>query len=1293
MCRGWCSTWLILAALACLCLPDRLAAMAEPPVVGKIVTVQGQVYVRRGEAAQWEAAQAGQSLMAGDAVRTGASSRCSVLCVDESQIKLNENTTIILKSIAPSPRMQPMAPAKEQPPAASQYEVPEGEIWLRNKNEKFRFDLDTPAVTATIRGTELNVRVERNGTTSVILLEGNICLTNPQGEVCLRPGEEGYTIPGQKPGKRVLVQPADAVQWVLYYPGIFGYRDLPLAALPEGLRAPAGPPAAAELVRQGEAAYDQGRLEDARRDAEASLARAPDNSRALTLLGWVNLQKGAVEEAQSCFRRVRQPDELTIIGTALSRYRLGDVVGAYDYLKGACGKAGLTPVMATMCGYFALMTGKVKEARAQLEAAARQSGPVATLAQSLLSQIYLVQNRKELALREASAAISRSPASPAAQFSFALVKLASFDLPTATRHLEKAVQADPDFVSAYVYLAKIWLGSEYLGRAQKTIARALNLAPNDPQVLSLAGFIRLAYRDYRSALQLWTRALRADPGFGEPHLGLAIYYFRYREFHRGLEEMLTASLLDPRVASYQTELGKALYQTRSFDRSLEVYDYAKTLDPRDPTPYFYKGIALSDLNRPGEAIQEINKSIELNDNVAMFRSRSLLDRDLAVRNYSLARSYQQLGLTDWGLSKAVTAVKYEPYNSSAHLFLRDITVAARSGSEAPFLTAGLLFSTGNLEAALYRVLSPANQATFSSLQLGGTETLGLTNDYTPMYEMPYARFGVSGGIGATDGTSGSKMIQEHQGFVYGGMPGAAFQVSGLYGDNRGLPRPTDITPPIDNFSGASRVYDIQTAAKWEPTVQGTLTGLFQYAEQKTSTQISLRTDSGGTPVVVPSITQEQVTRARFYEAAYYYRFNPNSSFLAYFSHVDRPRHSAAQTFANFNVNFTDPFLPSFIFPATLQEYRTHTFDREFNNVQFQKRLRLSFLGQHTLTAGVDYFSSAVSQRDRATTIQTVDTSQLARFLAQLGFPGLVPDTTMDVIQAQSDFRPPYWSYSFYLTDYWRPHKNLVLEWAVFKDFVKAPQENFQGTFYTSLWSPRFGANYQFGIGGTQHVLRAALERHLTSHLVIQPILVPSEVASFPWAIDTVSPNAEVRQAGAAWEAQWGPKTFTALRLNALRVANPTFEIDPTGAERPIWQNWRRYQASLVLNRILFTSLGLSLGLMGKRVIPDFSFQPALESYSELNAFFGLAYLHRQGWLARIKPLLVQQYGKIQGHQADNPFVIMNLTFGREFPNKRGFALFEVQNLFNRQVFYSLEPFRDLEFSNQRRFLFRLGLYF
>ena len=374
------------------------------------------------------------------------------------------------------------------------------------------------------------------------------------------------------------------------------------------------------------------------------------------------------------------------------------------------------------------------------------------------------------------------------------------------------------------------------------------------------------------------------------------------------------------------------------------------------------------------------------------------------------------------------------------------------------------------------------------------------------------------------------------------------------------------------------------------------------------------------------------------------------------------------------------------FPATAQGSLYQTFDRTSNNIQAQQHLRLSLLGQHSLIGGLDYLTGpGIDQRRFQNSLEIIDTSALVPFLP----PALTQES-----HSQLGFQPPQWSYSFYLLDYWRPFKNLVLELGLSKDFNKAVRPFFQRNIYTSSWNPRFGVNYQFGVDDTQHVLRAALGRYLNTHLITQPLLVPAETAGFPWAIDSGS-GTEIRQAGAAWEAQWDAKTFTVLRLNGLRLSTPTFFTDDESIDRPMWQTWKRYQASLVLNRIICTSLGLSLGVMGKRVIPDLSYEATdgLRGFSEFNAFIGLAYLHPAGWLARIKPLLVQQYGDITGHKADNPFVILNLTLGREFPNKRGFALLEFQNLFNRRPFYSLEPARDLEFSNQRRFLFRLGFYF
>jgi outer membrane receptor protein involved in Fe transport len=246
--------------------------------------------------------------------------------------------------------------------------------------------------------------------------------------------------------------------------------------------------------------------------------------------------------------------------------------------------------------------------------------------------------------------------------------------------------------------------------------------------------------------------------------------------------------------------------------------------------------------------------------------------------------------------------------------------------------------------------------------------------------------------------------------------------------------------------------------------------------------------------------------------------------------------------------------------------------------------------------------------------------------------------------------------------------------------------------YNSLWSPRFGLNWQVTAA---HTLRFALQRHLNTHFFLQPLLVPTEVASFPWPIDAPS-GAEVREVGTAWEAQWDPKTFSVLRLDAHRIAAPDFDVFGQRASG----SWRRYLASLTVNRILTPYVGLNLGVVGRRIVPDVN--PNLATVSlgqdltEVFMFAGLNFLHRSGWQGGITTPLVFQHLKSNLHyqgDADNLFGLVNLRLGYEFPHKRGLASFEVTNLFNRHFFQALEPFRDPEIFPVRRMMFKLALWF
>jgi len=1215
----------LLFVLQCL-QPGPLLSSENP--IGRLINPQGQVSVLPAGSVSWEEALNGRDLSPGDTVRTAQNSRVSILCIDETQLKLNENTVLVLKSSMPSPRLGTATSATHTGTDRSLYEVPKGEIWLRNKSEKVRFDVQTPAVTAAIRGTEFNLKVNEEGAAELVLLEGKIRLSNPQGEIDLDPGEEGMAEIGRAPVKRVLVQPDDAVQWSLYYPGIFSFRDIPLGSR-AGEGSQVSPP-----IREAEAAYDRGDLDGSKSIAEGELARYPDNGPALVILGWISLQKQDPEKALYYLQRAAGQNarpELTMSGIALATYRLGNPARAYELMVSELKKSPSKPLLLVMAGYFSMLAGKIEEASAFLNAP-HISGQEASMAHSLLSQMLLVQNHKKEAAAEAALALELNGQSPLARLTNGLVRIAWFDLPEARRFLDDALAADPHFLQAYLYMARIWLGSDYLDRARKCIAEALAISKNDSEVLSLAGFIYLGYRDFDKAFKLFSEAVKADPGFGDPHVGLSNIAFKNRNFSLGLTEMLTATLLEPRVSLYQSSLGKALYQTRAFDKALEVYDYAKTLDPRDPTPYLYKGIALSDLYRPGEAIQELNKSIELNDNMAVFRSRLMLDRDLAVRNTDLARAYNQLGLGDWAFSKALTAVKNDPLNASAHLFLSSAFTSTRQNVGA-----------SGSELLLYELLAPANENTFSQ----GTNG---SSDYTQMFEMPYARLQANTGIGTW--TNHEAPIQADSIEVFLGRPGLALDVYGAYQNDPGYRKSNDNT---ESFFGFAQ-------GKYEPTIKDSFYANYTYNK--------ILWGGTGNPDNFTFQNDPNVQNKKdndFAEGGYIHRFSPEAVFIGYFKWGNEDWRTSDSYF------FTTLGYPTF----------ENTYERQlqdFNNVQLQQQLKA---GDHTFIAGFDYFTGYLDYYFRDSFVIT-DVSFPYNIIYKNGF--------------FNQYKPPDRATSVYIRDYWRISPQLLMELGVSGDFLSSSRANFPDSISSATTNPLVGFNYEIDKSNT---LRLALQSYVNGHSLSGGSIAPSETAGFPSQINA-DDGSKVKELGFAWESQWNPLTFTVLRLTAHRIDNPQFEYVNSSINSLINSQTERFQGSFTANRLLTSSLGLSAGISGKLVsldAPPNTFTTG--DFSEIDGAAALSYMHPSGWFASIRDTLAyQSLGDLSDKNAaqtqagmGNPFNLVDISFGKYFDNKRGYASLGITNIFNQHFYYQTEPVELWSFFPDRTIMFRFGLYF
>ena len=317
-----------------------------------------------------------------------------------------------------------------------------------------------------------------------------------------------------------------------------------------------------------------------------------------------------------------------------------------------------------------LAVGRVDEADADIKRALRLA-PNDGNALALQSIIAVVQNEKDQALNLAQRAVEAAPDSAAALIALSYAQQARFDLEDARASLEKAVQLDPKNALAWARLAELWSSFGRLEQALEAAQKAVILEPDLSRTQTVLGFAYLTEVKTTQAKEAFDKAIALDQADPLPRLGLGLAKIREGDLDEGRREIEVAASLDPNSSIVRSYLGKAYYEEKRMPLDEHQYIIAEELDPKDPTPWFYDAIAKQTTNRPVEALQDMQKAIELNDNRVVYRSRLSLDSDLAARSASLARVYTDLGFQQLALVEGWKSVNTDPTNYSAHRFLAD----------------------------------------------------------------------------------------------------------------------------------------------------------------------------------------------------------------------------------------------------------------------------------------------------------------------------------------------------------------------------------------------------------------------------------------------------------------------------------------------------------------------------------------------------------------------------------------------------------------------------------------------
>ena len=290
---------------------------------------------------------------------------------------------------------------------------------------------------------------------------------------------------------------------------------------------------------------------------------------------------------------------------------------------------------------------------------------------ALQSIIAVVQNEKEAALSLSQKAVTADPQSATAQIALSYARQARFDLEGARTSVEVAVKSDPQNALAWARLADLQASFGELGKALEAAKKAESLAPDLSLTQTVLGFAFLTQVKIDEAKKAFEKAITLDQAAPLPRLGLGLAKIRGGNLEEGGGEIEIAAGLDPGNSLVRSYLGKTYYEEKRTELDGREYATAKKLDPNDPTPWFYDAIRLQTVNRPVEALHNYQKAIELNDNRAIYRSKLLLDSDLAARQSSLARIYNNLGFQQLGLVEGWQSVNTDPTNFSAHRFLAD----------------------------------------------------------------------------------------------------------------------------------------------------------------------------------------------------------------------------------------------------------------------------------------------------------------------------------------------------------------------------------------------------------------------------------------------------------------------------------------------------------------------------------------------------------------------------------------------------------------------------------------------
>ncbi|MEM0986013.1 MAG: FecR domain-containing protein [Pseudomonadota bacterium] len=572
------------AASALSAANAQLLDSRERTIVANVVETKGDEDFTPAEGPDWRTLVLEQDLTSGDLLRTGTYGGLGLRFEDRTYVRLHANT-----------RMTVADPGAGTGP--KRFGLSIGRLWSRASRPDRPVIVETPNATAAIRGTDWFMEVLEDGTSRLVVLDGDVRFFNDLGELSVRAGQSAIARPGLAPEFELEVTPDDRPRWALV-PRSDWISFIPLEAAADDKRRAADALVWQALAnRQPVAAQAALDALDTRDTTDVRLARAlillmqrapADAATALEALG----EDGSLQQLADAAR----------IGAAVDTARFAKAVEHLDTYERRYGE-DITAL--AFRAYLEAYGGRYDEATAFAERAGER--PEADWRLDLLAAQVAVLSGDDNRLASATARLIEAAPDAFESWHWRGIYLATAGASTpdaVQSSFETAARLNPEFVPAIVTIAQLQSATGNQKSALTTLERALAIDPSEPFALAAKAFTYLSMERLDLADQVLA-PLEGTPLALHPEIqsAAAIGHIMASAPDRATKATGTVIAASPDRPGIAQLDAIAHWQAGQRGVALDIIENAVRLDPNEPVAARIASAMAQDQFQAGAALR------------------------------------------------------------------------------------------------------------------------------------------------------------------------------------------------------------------------------------------------------------------------------------------------------------------------------------------------------------------------------------------------------------------------------------------------------------------------------------------------------------------------------------------------------------------------------------------------------------------------------------------------------------------------------------------------------------------